>query len=445
VDETIFAETGHNSDATVPDANDEAADDLTWDTARHLLSAYSEHGGGLFILDIERFTSNYRRFLDAFRRLYERCNIAYSYKTNYTPRLCEVVNALGGYAEVVSGMEYELALRVGVLPTRIIFNGPYKAEAEVERALIAGATVNLDSLDEARMVAAIARRVPERSLSVGIRCNFDLGTARPSRFGVDVDGGGVDATLALLEPLHNCHVNGFHCHFSTERRTVESFARRARGLIELSSRYVGRLQPRFLNVGGGFFSNVPAALRAQLAVDAPTYEQYAQAVASGFAAQFAGNSAPELILEPGVALTADVMRFVAVVVAIKRVRSRQLAVVSGSVHNIKPTLHGFNLPMRVLSHHDEASDRVTGPIDVVGYTCMEHDCLYTDFPGSLATGDYVVFDNVGAYTIVMKPPFIHPSAPIIGYDSTTKAVDVLRRAETFNDVFATYRFRGRSC
>ena len=144
---------------------------LTWRTLRELEHDFGE---AFFVLDLQAFQRNYKDFLDAFGAIYPRSRIAYSYKTNYIPRLCEEVDRLGGYAEVVSTMEYDLARRVGVDPRRIIFNGPYKSENDLERALLAGSLVNLDADYEVALVESIACRHPQIKLTVGLRCNFEL-------------------------------------------------------------------------------------------------------------------------------------------------------------------------------------------------------------------------------------------------------------------------------
>lgn len=87
-----------------------------------------EYGDAFYLLDSEQFRNNFLELRDAFRSIYPNFNIAYSYKTNYTPKFCKIVNELGGYAEVVSEMELEIALRVGVEPNRIIWNGPIKMQ-----------------------------------------------------------------------------------------------------------------------------------------------------------------------------------------------------------------------------------------------------------------------------------------------------------------------------
>ena len=76
----------------------------------------NEYGDAFYLLDSERFKENYLELREAFSAIYSNFNIAYSYKTNYTPKLCKIVNELGGYAEVVSEMEAELAIKCGVQP-----------------------------------------------------------------------------------------------------------------------------------------------------------------------------------------------------------------------------------------------------------------------------------------------------------------------------------------
>ena len=326
-----------------------------------LRSLERDFGDAFFLLDLQEFRTNYKDFFDAFCAIYPKSRIAYSYKTNYIPWLCREVDQLGGYAEVVSAMEYELALRVGVDPRRIIFNGPYKTEDDLERAMIAGSVVNLDADYEVALVEKIARRHPRASLTVGLRCNFALEDTPPSRFGFDVEDDSFEVILKRLGRIDNCIVAGLHCHFSTGQRSVESYARRTRRLLELSASCFPCHAPRMINVGGGFFSRMGPELRSQFPCPVPSYQEYAVAIASEVAAAFPNADGPELILEPGAALTTDVMYFVAKVVARKRVRTREIALVAGSVHNVKPTLHGKQLPMRVVRASAEPGEQAERP------------------------------------------------------------------------------------
>jgi diaminopimelate decarboxylase len=401
----------------------------------------TQYGDSFYLFDPGRFRDNYAKFLGAFRRYYANTNIAYSYKTNYTPRICQLVSEWGGYAEVVSRMEYDLAVRIGVAPEDIIFNGPYKPRAHIELALAAGAIVNLDSPYELDLVEAVGRLHPDKSLKVGIRCNFDLGTGHVSRFGFDADGADLAGAIRRLRRIENCSVIGLHCHFMTPGNRAEAYGLMARRMLDLAADHFAGNPPRFIDLGGGFFSQMAPDLKKQFEHPIPSFEEYAEAIAPKFAQTFPGDSGPELLLEPGIGLTADVMSFVARVMDIKTIRSRRVALVSGSMYNIKPTLHSRTLPISIVSRADDHVSRTPGsPVDIVGYTCMEHDVLYRCYTGALSVGDYAVFSNVGSYTTVLKPPFINPCPAMIAHDPETGECELVKRAETASDIFSTYTF-----
>ena len=81
-----------------------------------------------YVFQEAAFVENYKRFEACFQRLYPNYRVSYSFKTNYTPYICNLVKNLGGYAEVVSMMEYALAKKLGYSDDKIIFNGPSKEE-----------------------------------------------------------------------------------------------------------------------------------------------------------------------------------------------------------------------------------------------------------------------------------------------------------------------------
>ena len=102
-----------------------------------------EYGDAFYLLDSKQFRLNYIELKNAFFSIYPNFNIAYSYKTNYTPKLCKIVNEFGGYAEVVSEMEMELALRIGVNRKTSFGMGQSKPK-ELERFLLLGGVANID-------------------------------------------------------------------------------------------------------------------------------------------------------------------------------------------------------------------------------------------------------------------------------------------------------------
>ena len=391
------------------------------------------YGDAFYILDSAQFRTNFSKLKEAFCSYYPNFNIAYSYKTNYTPKFCKIVDRMGGYAEVVSDMELEIALRIGVVPMKIIWNGPYKNPEKLKQLLLSGGTVNVDTLDEFAFVEQIASENPDKILQVGVRCNFDVGDGVVSRFGLDVDGEDFEKVIGAFKRIKNIHLINLQCHFA--KRNVEYWPARAEGMAALAKKVakaIGYL-PERVDIGGGLYGNMEESLKKQFSVGIPTYEDYAIAAAKVFAEHFP-NGETEMIIEPGSALVGDCMKFVGKIETIKNVRKKTFVTGLGSQKNI--SMSGVNPPMEIL--HSESGGQYYENADLVGYTCIEGDVLYRNYCGTLSVGDYIVISNCGSYSLVMKPPFILPNFPVL--DICDERVEVIKRAESFDDLFRTFAF-----
>ena len=390
-----------------------------------------EYGDAFYLLDSDQYRNNFLELRDTFRKIYPNFNIAYSYKTNYTPKFCKIVNELGGYAEVVSEMELEIALRVGVRPNRIIWNGPIKNSKKLEEFLVAGGTDNIDSVEELEVVKNIAEKHPDKTLNLGIRCNYEVNDGVVSRFGFDVDSEGFKKVLAFVTSTPNVHFINFQCHFA--KRQIEYWPARAKGMVELIDRL--GIIPERIDIGGGLFGKMADSLKAQFTNEIPDYQAYAEAVARVFAEYFADKDVkPELLIEPGSAVVGDCMKFVGTVKTIKNVRGKWFATILGSQKNISMT--GINPPMEVIAMGGEQKEYEN--LDMVGFTCIEGDVLYHNYNGKLAHEDAIVISNCGSYSLVMKPPFILPNFPVL--DICGAKTEVIKRGEVFDDLFHTFNF-----
>ena len=401
-----------------------------------ILNNLSVHyGNAFYLLESDSFENNYKELSDAFKKYYPKFNIAYSYKTNYTPKLVQIVDHLGGYAEVVSEMEMEIALKAGVNPSHIIWNGPVKNVDKVKDLLLAGGTVNIDSVYEIDNIRAIAESNPHTILTVGVRCNYDVCDGVVSRFGFDVDSDDFDTVLTFIKESHNIRLINLQAHFA--KRSPEFWTKRAEGMLKIYDSVVEKygLKPERLDIGGGIYGKMPDSLRTQLGIDQISYDDYATRAAKVFAEHFKDDSdAPYLFIEPGSALAGDCMRFVGRIETIKEVRGKTIATVYGSQKNI--SMSGINPPMDIVAGGEIQKDYKD--LDIVGYTCIEGDVLQKNYCGKLAVGDFIVIENCGSYSLVMKPPFILPNFPVL--DICGDSVEMIKRAETFDDLFCTFSF-----
>lgn len=393
-----------------------------------------EFGGAFYLLESEHFKENYKELTKAFKQYYPKFNIAYSYKTNYTPKIVKIVNRLGGYAEVVSDMEMEIAIRSGVCPDKIIWNGPIKNKEKMKELLLKGGTVNIDSIYEMDDIMTIARDHPDHTLNVGVRCNFDIGDSIISRFGFDEGGPDFNRAFNSIASIPNIHFAGLQVHFA--KRDPELWAARTEGILRIYDNVLKNygLKSEYLDIGGGIYGKMPDSLCSQLGIGRIVYDDYAFKSARVFAEHFKGVAdTPWLFIEPGSALAGDSMRFVCRVETIKKIRGKTIATTTGSQKNI--SMSGLNPPMEIISAGGQGE---VINADITGYTCIEGDILQKDYTGPLAVGDYIIIENCGSYSLVMKPPFIFPNYPVV--DISGDGLEIIKRAENFEDLFKTFAF-----
>ena len=391
----------------------------------------AEYGEAFYLLDSAQFRNNYAELKAAFNDIYPNWNIAYSYKTNYTPKLCKIVNELGGYAEVVSEMELEIAKKVGCKMDRVIWNGPIKNVPIMEQFLLDGGTINIDCIEELEQIKDIHNRHADKLINVGIRCNFEVNDGVVSRFGFDIDGEDFMEAVKFATTTKNVKLINFQCHFA--KRQIAYWPARAKGMVDLIDRL--GIIPERIDIGGGLFGKMADSLKAQFSSDIPDYEAYAKAAAQVFADYFKDKEVkPELLIEPGSAVVGDCMKFIGTVKTIKNVRGKWMAHVLGSQKNISMT--GINPPIEVIAMG--GVQREYKDLDFLGFTCIEGDVLYHNYNGKLAHQDVIVISNCGSYSLVMKPPFILPNFPVL--DISEGKTEVIKRAENFDDLFHTFNF-----
>lgn len=399
-------------------------------------SIAEKYGTSFYLLDTDVFEKNCLNLLDSFKKYYDKTNLAYSYKTNYIPRLVQTVDKIGGFAEVVSDMEMEIALKSGVSPDKIIWNGPVKNLDKVAELLLSGGTVNIDSLQELEEIKEIAEKNQDNKLNIGVRVNFDDGDGVLSRFGIDVSSGDFDIAMKTIVSVPNLTLKSFQSHFA--KRDPKYWTKRAEGMVDIYERasMVYGLNPERLDLGGGIYGDMPDELRNQLHVDKYSFEDYSSRAAKVFEETFGNDKEdrPWLFIEPGTAVAANCMRYVCHVETIKNVRGKFIATVDGSQKNI--SMSGINPPMTVIAGANNRSEYQD--LDIAGYTCIESDYLFKGYKGELGVGDYIVLGSCGSYSVVMKPPFIFPNVSIV--DISTGDVELIKRSEVFEDLFHTYSF-----
>lgn len=404
-------------------------------TDKRCIELLSQFGSPLYVFDDKAFVENYNHLCDAFRREYENYVPGYSYKTNYTPHICKLVKRLGGYAEVVSDMELYVAKKIGYENSKIIYNGPCKGEM-MEEHILNGGISNIDNEAEAIRVIELAKRHPSKNLKIGIRINTDIGAGFVSRFGVETDSETMERVVIMIKAQPNLKLVGLHMHVS-RARYIEAWQKRIDNILEAADKYIDDT-PEYIDLGSGMFADMENYLKNQFTIKVPSFEEYAKVVAGTMAKHYTNSEKkPTLMSEPGTTVVSRYISLITTVKAVKEVRGRNIAVVDCDIHNAGETCQMMKVPYtHVKCGEGEVSQ---APVDITGFTCLEQDNLFKDFPDVVKVGDVLELRNIGGYSVVYKPPFIQPCCAMVAIkeDGTTK---LIKRKETFEDIFQTYKF-----
>jgi len=392
----------------------------------------------LYVLNKASFNEEYFKVLNAFKSKYTNTNIAYSFKTNYIPDLINEVKKNKGYAEVVSSMELELALRVGFNERNIFFNGPFKHQNVSEKFLSKGGIINIDSYNEFCFIKEFAES-KKLNVRIGIRLNFGS-KEFPSRFGIDVNSSDMDNILTISKKSNFISIVSIHCHYAPRNINKWKFCteQMISFLRNKFSKHYNQLS--FISLGGGMFSDMSSELKSQIPFEIPTFEEYSN-VSSKLINDFMQNekpfdTPPELLIEPGTALASKALDFLVKVVSIKKIGKDFFVNTTGSKYNVNPSVNRLNSPYKIFNKNKSSNINLNNAV-VCGYTCIESDVLHKEFKGEISKNDLILFKEVGSYSLVMKPQFILPNVPVVEFINNEK-LSLVKRGETFEDVFSSY-------
>lgn len=394
-----------------------------------------QYGSPLYVFDDKGFIENYTHLCEAFRKIYPNYSPGYSYKTNYTPHICKLVKQLGGYAEVVSDMELWVARQCGYENSQIIYNGPCKGEM-LEEHLLNGGILNIDNKDEAERVVSFAQKHSDRIFKVNIRINARIDVGFVSRFGFEDGSQQMEHVVALLKDQKNIKLVGLHMHVS-RARYLSAWQERIEQILAAADRYIDGI-PEFIDLGSGMFAEMEGYLKDQFTIDVPTYEEYAEVVAGTMAKHYASSEKkPLLVTEPGTTVVSRYMSLITTITGIKEIAGRNIAICDSDIHEAGETAMMMKVPY---THFPVGAGEISKtPIDITGFTCLEQDTLFKDFPNAVKVGDVIEFRNVGGYSVVYKPPFIQPCCAMVAIKEDG-SVRLIKEKEKFEDIFKTFIF-----
>jgi diaminopimelate decarboxylase len=395
-----------------------------------------QYGTPLYVTDEDRIRARYREVYEALSSRYDRVRVLYAAKANGNPAILAALADEGAGADVFSAGELILALRAGMDPDRLLFNGSSKSPADLALAVEKGVRVSVDCLDELRELDRIAGEADKRpEISFRVNPALEVPThpkiatgLRTSKFGIPA-GEILDAYRAALACEHVTPA-GIHCHIGSQILDVEPFARAAKLMTGLAAEVADLgVNFRFIDLGGGL--GIPYRHGTDAA---PSFHDYATAVVPVFAqgVKRAGIS-PELWVEPGRYLVADSTILLTRVNSVKEAHRRFANVDAGFNLLVRPVMYGSYHGIVVANKADQPPAHrytIAGPICETGDLLAED----RDLP-AVGKGDLIAVLDAGAYGFAMSSQYnARPRCPEILVRGSFSGL--MRKGESLDDLTA---------
>lgn len=349
-----------------------------------------------YVMDLGEVVARYHKW----KELMPRVEPFYAVKCNDDRLLVTTLAALGAGFDCASKAEIELVTSIGVSPERIIFANPAKMASHIRYSSAAG--VRAMTFDSETELVKIKQYMPHAQLVIRIRC--DAASAQcPLGIKFGCDPLTEAPRLIKLAAVLGLEIVGVSFHVGSGAQETGVYTRAirlCRALFTLAAD-AGHRACHLLDVGGGF----PGASSSSI-------QEVAQVINAAIDSEFCGCPV-RVIAEPGRYFAAAAYTLAAMVHAKREIISKE-GDGDGENHTmyfINDGVYGsFNCVLydhqQVVAEPLQESVEKPSACSVWGPSCDGLDCVLASarLP-PLSLGEWLVFRDMGAYTLPVASPF----------------------------------------
>ncbi|XP_069478540.1 antizyme inhibitor 2-like [Ambystoma mexicanum] len=367
-----------------------------------------------FVADLGDVVKKHIRFLKALPRV----KPFYAVKCNNSREIVQILAELGTGFDCASKVEIELVQGLCVPADRIIYANPCKQINQIKYAAKNG--VLLMTFDNEVELAKVARSHPNSRMVLRIHTDDSQSSARLSvKFGAPLKS--CRHLLEMAKAL-NVEVIGVSFHVGSGCNNPQAFLQAiadARLVFSMGAELGYAMH--LLDIGGGFPGTEDAKVR---------FEEMAAVINPALDMYFPEGCGVEIIAEPGRYYVASAFTLAVSIIAKKEVPLEQSGSDDEDICSHKRIMYYLNdgvfgsfnciffdnaRPKPIL-HKKLAPDEPMHSSSLWGPTCDGLDRIAENLElPELQIGDWLIFDNMGAYTVVTSSTFNGFQQPQIFY------------------------------
>jgi diaminopimelate decarboxylase len=382
----------------------------------------NEYGSPLFVYDGAKILSQYNRLVKAFGSTPVRIKYAAKALTNQS--ILKLLKEAGCGIDVVSVEELQLALKVGFAPKSIMFTPNCSDYSEIQSAVKAGVTVNIDNLPFLELFGKefgssypICIRINPHIVAGG---NEKIQTGhKESKFGISKDQ---EADVHSIVGKYGIVVRGIHVHSGSDFKDSDAFVKAAEVIFGIARHFK---ELKFLDFGSGF---KVAYKEGDVVTDVEDLGRKMTEAFNAFCASYGRDL--ELWFEPGKFLVSESGYLLVTTTVVKETPACTfVGVNSGLNHLIRPMMYGSYHGFVNLSNPKGEKKHY----NVVGYIC-ETDTFGSNLAlNEVRRGDILAVKNAGAYCFSMSSNYNSRLRPAEILIHKGKAF-LIRKRETMEDL-----------
>lgn len=324
--------------------------------------------------------------------------VHYAMKANNNAQILRMVKEAGLSVDVNSMGELTQALKIGFLPSNLIFAGVGKTDSELELAVKLGLkTIKVESVDELSVLSEITNHLGI-SANIGLRLNPEIDAKThpyiatglsTSKFGIDKRD--IDQIISILSNFPLLRLTTLDAHIGSQITDLNLFVD-VFTFLSNQANFINKkgFSITDLDLGGGFAIEYDGSGQSTL----PELDTLFSKIA------LLNNGAFKISIEPGRAVVANTCAILTRVLYTKTNGDKNFAIVDAAMtDNIRPSLYGSVHPIVKIG---QGSVSETLVYDVVGPVCESGDFLGEDVSLSQCKrGDFLAILDSGAYTSAM--------------------------------------------
>ena len=363
-----------------------------------------EFGTPLYVFSKTDIVARIDELKECWIKPYPKNRVAYAAKAFCCMGMYKLCENQGISMDVVSGGELYTAMKAGINPAKLEFNGNNKLPKELEAAIDYGVErIVIDGVQELELIESICKKLGKKT-DILIRVtpcvevdthDFIVTGRKDSKFGLNIEPEFIFPYVKRAIESEYVNFHGFHFHLGSQLFDVKPFIDATKVMLQLMK----DTRERFgfvcdeLNVGGG-----PGV--TYINEERPPYRYFYDPILAEVEAFCKAEDypMPAMICEPGRSIVAEAgLQLYTVGMTKEVIGIRKYAAIDGGMpDNIRPALYGAKYKGIVANRADEPADET---VTICGKCCEgDSDMIIKDAPFVMPkTGDIIAVFSTGAY------------------------------------------------